>query len=298
MPKNLDQDYQLDLNAVGQILNEELAGFKRHIYGWPISEESDLRAFFIAWVAIFLPEAVTKPFLNQLKTFVQIVEESPDYSTSHWSKILPLQVGLYALTNDFQWLNNCRGNIDHGKQSLRKFTTETLALVANRISFHDSELIDRIERNIEIRHFFWEWGVVILIVADGDSRAKIELLQKWLKKYRKNEEATQLINKLIQGHFIHNEFLDKFLWIQQYVSLRLICKQPVKPEQLTFLEENVIKEKPLKPSRKKNQQKELFRLERESIDREPTLINKLWERMREHPLTASLVNLDLPRDTK
>ena len=56
---------------------------------------------------------------------------------------------------------------------------------------------------------------------------------------------------------------------------------------------NVIKEKPLKPSRKKNQQQELFRLERE-----PTLINKLWQRMREHPFTESLISLEVPKDTK
>ena len=135
---------------------------------------------------------------------------------------------------------------------------------------------------------------MILVVADGDSKAKIQLLQKWSEKYGEHE----IFNKLIQGHFIRNELLFKFLWIQQYVSLRLICKQPVKSEQLTFLDKDVMKNKSLKPSRKKNQQQELFRLERESIDREPTLFNKLWKRMREHPLTTPLIRLEVPKDPK
>jgi hypothetical protein len=290
MPEILEGNYQLDLNALGLILNEELGEFKKHIHGVPISEENDLRAFFIAWMAVFIPESIEKPFFKNLKTFVQVVKESPEYSTSHWSKVLPLEIALYSITKDDRWLNSHIEYINYGGRSLRNFVARSLALVADKLYFADADLVERVEKNVKNKVFGWQEGVTILAISRGDPKKKVDLFQKWLKKYG---DQGSFFDKLVHGQFVENDFLSNFMWIQQYVSLRLVCKHPAKPkpEQLDFLnKEKIRNENPLNIESGKNQQQEMFRL-----SKDPSLFNKLWQRMRAHPLTDSHIQLEIQK---
>src|SRR6266446_298585 len=87
----------LDLKAIRSLLWEELSDWRRDMDKTPITEEQDLRAFFIEWIAAFLPEIVVCEFVKELRFVAEKCRAASNYQTHGWHRILPIDVALFLL---------------------------------------------------------------------------------------------------------------------------------------------------------------------------------------------------------
>lgn len=222
----------LDLNRFRRLLEEEFNRFRHDFEIRPITEAQDLRALLIAWVAVFLPEAVTDDLINKVKDFLTNIRERKDFLYEGWYSVIDLDIALFAATNQSSWLYNHRYNFDHHNSTIREFLTRSLALVADRISFDDEELLNRTARNLSYRHSYSEYCLIILAVSKGDVNNKVKQFTQWISNNALNEKIRYLLKQLSMGDFVTNSLLWHFLWVQQYITLRIACYPYVPSKQL------------------------------------------------------------------
>ena len=272
----------LDRDRVERVLWSIWAEYRRDFQVHPINEIQDLRAFSVLWAAVFVPEAISPLFQRSLTRSAQQYRERADYGNFCWFRVLPLEAALYALTGDEWWLSNVRANLDHQNSSLRTTTIESLALLADRVEF-DAETLRRIARNLEMRHFFCEWPVILFAVSKESSKHKRRQLEQWLQAYEMNPSERTVLEMLARGEFVENPFLHLSLRIQQYLTLRMACAPPKMAGRLCVDDE--LDRIAAETADDKRDQMNLFAGE------PALLIRAVWGRLGAHPLTASLIRI-------
>jgi hypothetical protein len=248
----------LDRSRLDRILWQLWTEYQRDFEVRPITEIQDLRAFSILWVSTFVPEVVSVPFRNALTRAVWQYRARNDYASFCASRILPMEAALYALT---------------GEDSCLEIVTESLALVANRLVF-DAEMLRRIAHNLEVKHFFCEWPVILFATSKGDPDSKRQQVRKWLDTYDLNGDERDVLQKLVRGLWVVNPFLNRLLRTQQFMTLRLagsIAAPAETPVQL-----------PMSPP----DQGEL------DLYDDPLDISVVWKRLSGHPLTAAMIKIE------
>lgn len=268
-----DPDYEIDSARLERLLIAELHEFQRNFEVRPISEEQELRGVFIAWLAAFVPEVISKVSANELENVASGFRSRGDYRTSGWYRSLPLEIALFALTDDYWWLKLGVWNIDHGTSSLRELVVYSLALVADRLDFHDSELHKRIAYNLEVQHFYCDECIIILAVANGSTEAKRALFKDWHARFGEAPFGGDVLSKLMKGDLVPNPFLAHFLRVAQYVCLRLAEKRSETPDQIITAAPAVQGRLPID-------------------EPEEPLGRRMWRRMISHPLSASHIQLE------
>ncbi len=261
----------LDCERIAQALDAELDAFLRRLHVHPVPEDQDMHGGFIAWVCAFLPETVPGSFTKHLDSVVREVRHRPDYRASWWYRTLLLDVAFFALTDDPSWLEVAISNAGHGASQLRVAILEALAFVADRLSFDDRMLRERVEANLDHVHFYCEDSVMLLLAGKGPVEEKRAWLQGWLDQGKfLNPHQKEALEALAAGRGVPNTFyLNLFLWVQQYVTLRLAATTPSRYVQGTLLDvppPQLALDFPLPP---------------------PDLVSLLWTRLRQHPLMQS-----------
>jgi hypothetical protein len=266
----------LDLGILWTLLWEELGDWRRDVVQTPIPEEQDLRCFFVEWVAAFLPEAVSTELINELQEAAEVCRSAPDYSTSGWYRALPIDVAIFLLTGEEDWLRTARLNVDHHNSSLRYFVMESLALAAHRLTF-DPEMTARVLHNLEVRHFRCEDLVILFAACNHHQDYKLQKISEWLGACSHNQDVEGVLRRLAEGLPVPNPFLSHMLWIQQYVSFRLAVRQPHLVEVLSTVDSGPSALPPDSPGSQLH------------LTEPNRYIEMAWKRMREHPLAASHV---------
>ncbi|MDP2990441.1 MAG: hypothetical protein Q8O57_07745, partial [Kiritimatiellota bacterium] len=129
------------------------------------------------------------------------------------------------------------------------------------------ELQTRTAENLRNANVYCEWSAIVLLVARGDLQTKRERLRYWQELCSLNPDVGERLRRLAKGEAVSNPLLFLFLWIQQYVSLRLMdSAQPMPPSGPIQLELPQHYEVPLS--------------------------QELWHRLLNHPLTASRIYLE------
>jgi hypothetical protein len=245
----------------------------------PVGEVQDLRAFSVLWIALFVPEAISPRFQSAMTAAALQWRERPDFGHSIWFRILPVEAALYALTGDPFWVSLILSNLDHHNSSLRTMAIETLAPIADRLTFGAAELTC-VEHNIDVRHFFWEWPVILLAISRTAAGEKRQRFAKWLETYELDPPGREIVEKLAAGETVENPFLYRLLRIQQFLSLQFACAPPQELRQFD-----------LDPDRKSEtgsfmpEQPGLF--SQNPMD----FADLVWERISAHPLTALMVQI-------
>lgn len=217
--------FEIDYSRVENLLYEELNLFVAGYDIQPIPAVQEMRAFFIAWMAVFFSEVISENFVEILTKRITNYRSDPDFETRGWMRLLPLDVALYAITGNINWLRLCIANIDHHTYSLRGIVLESLSLVANKLSFYDTELQIRTENNIRNQHHLCDWGVILLLATNGSREEKIRLLKKWHKEFGEKSWAYHVIDNILNGKSVPNTYFSGLMQeIQLYITQRLICK--------------------------------------------------------------------------
>lgn len=273
----------IDATWLALILCSEFSHFRSGFDREPVSEFQELRAYFLAWCAVFLPEAFSESFVNDLKAWRRDVRMRSDYHTSCWYRCLPLDAALFALTGDLTWIDTARANIDHHNSSLRLPALESLILVVDRLAFDDPELQAPMAHNIEALQIYADWGIALLAFAQGNSAAKRAKFQDWLQQYDPIMTSA-LLKDLVRGAYVTNPLLWSLVWITQYVSLRLVSCGPPSWHQRSLFP--VADELPSQ-SAVRAQQLPMF-----AISEGGSLEETLWRRLREHPASQAHIHLE------
>jgi hypothetical protein len=266
----------INLGRVQQVLWTQLERFKGGFDETPIPEVQDLRGLSIAWIAVFFQEAVPSSFLDSLMELVLRLRSHEDFSHHGWFRLIPLDVALFALTGNRDWLCYVASNLGHGTSGHRDFVIRSFALVANRLTF-DRLMLDRTAYNLQVRHGGCEDLVILYAVSDQKGSEKKQQIAKWLSQFTLNPPEEECLRHLAAGEFAVNPFLRHFLWIQQYVWLSFACDLPVARKET--LAEQKLPDKTVLTVAGAQPQLAGFTLDSDTV----------WHRMRAHPLMASHV---------
>jgi hypothetical protein len=269
----------LDRDRIEKTLWTIWREFVRDLEITPAGEVQDFRAFSVLWIALFVPEAISARFQSAMTAAALQWRERPDFGHRIWFRILPVEAALYTLTGDPFWVSLILSNLDHHNSSLRTITIETLAPIANRLTFGAAELT-RIEHNIDVRHFFWEWPVILLAISRTAAGEKKQRLAKWLETYELDPRGHEIVEKLAAGERVENPFLYRLLRIQQFLSLQFACAPPQKLRQPDLEADWNLTTKSLTP-----EQPALFSEDAMAFR------DLVWERISAHPLTALMVQI-------
>lgn len=252
-----------------------------------ITEIQDLRAFSILWAAVFIPEAVPRLLFYSMCRSIDQYRQREDYSTFGWYRALPIEAAIYAMFGDAWRLSTILLNLNHHKSSLRQFTTESFALVANRLEF-DADALERIGKNLEWRHFYCEQGVILFAVSRATPEFKRRKIEEWLAAYSLNPDEQKALENLARGRIVENPFLHRALRAQQFLTLRLACipeKDSSEPDPAD--EEDRIALETADASR---EQLKMF------TGREEIFSQAVWDRISAHPLMTQMIEIaDRPK---
>ena len=252
----------IDLSRTAAICEEEWQAFLDDISIDPIPERQDLRAFFLNWVAVFVPEAFPSSLTSQMAVWM---EEQQATDETVWGFAKPPLIGatLFAMTDSPYWLRIQIANFDYGGSQLRNFMHKTLALVAPRMSF-DSELIARLDYGLKVPYFMMDTPLVIYAVTKGDAAEKIANLKKWRESHFMNTAEAETVDRLLKGDPAENPLPSWLLRNTSYVALRIGC-YPKGASAATTL--------PLGAA-----------------------LSDIWNRVAQHPLFSAYVKLDRPAE--
>jgi hypothetical protein len=187
----------------------------------PIPERQDLRAFFLNWVAVFVPEAFPSSLTSQMAAWME-EHEAKDETVWGFAKPPLIGAALFALTESPYWLRVQVRNFDYGGSQLRSFLHNTLALIAPRMTF-DSELIARLDYGLKIPYFMMDTPLVLYAVSKGDLELKLSNLKKWREAYFMNTAEEETVDRLLKADPARNPLQSWLLRNTSYAALRIGC---------------------------------------------------------------------------
>jgi hypothetical protein len=252
----------IDLSRIGAICEEEWQSFLDDIDIDPIPERQDLRAFFLNWVAVFVPEAFPSSLTGQMAAWMG-EHESTDETVWGFAKPPLIGATLFALTDSPYWLRVQTSNFDYGGSQLRNFLHKTLALIAPRMTF-DSDLVARLDHGLKVPFFMMDTPLVVYAVTKGDAAEKIANLKKWRDAYSMNTAEAETVDRLLKGDPAENPLQSWLLRNTSYATMRIGCYPAVACADTTL---------PLGAA-----------------------LSDIWSRVDEHPLFSAYVKLDRPAE--
>lgn len=224
------RDAPLDLREIARIVRAELADFEEDFEVDPTPLAQDLRAGFVAWIAVFLPEAFSEDAREALRAFVVDARMRSDFEESLWWRTPYLDAALYALTGSRPWLDPLLGGLASPSSALRRGLQDGLALVADRIAFPDPMILERTERNLAAAHFFNEGLFAVVLAMPGDAEAKRETLRRWLEGAARSPQDKETLGALVRGEWASNERVAGELHrLARYGLARLAALRPGEP---------------------------------------------------------------------
>lgn len=213
-------EHVLDVQRLNTVFQDALDVFRTGFADNPFNSECGREASFIAWLAIFAPEALSDASKTLLRETFDVAEKIDDKG-HHEVRRLDLRIALYGCTEDAGWLQLHLNNLGHGTSGVRYIVMESLAIVADDLIFFWSSLQRSIEYNLQVVHGGCEDAVALAVVGRGDRQSKILKLKEWLDRYKLNKSERDYIQALCEGESVRNHFLESLFRQQSYVFHRL-----------------------------------------------------------------------------
>jgi hypothetical protein len=230
MSENSLAEHALDIRRINAVLQDALDAFRRSFVNNPFINVCSREASFIAWLAVFAPEALsdaTKTLLR--KTF----DEAERIDEKHFSEIerLNLRIAIYGCTKDASWLQLHLDNLGHANFGVRDIIRESLLIVADDLFFFEPSLQGSIECSLQFRHRRRLDTVALAVVGRADRLSKILKLKEWLDRYDLDKWEREYIQVLCGGGSVPNHFLGSLFRQQSYVFHRHTCKPGIAEEE-------------------------------------------------------------------
>ena len=203
-------DPRYDWGRLERALMHELSVFIPGVEDVVFDSQTELRGLALAWFSTFLPECVTPEFASKLRSTVEDLRAHPGWRTKVWYRAFPLEVSLFALEGCSSDLESLIANQDHGKSTLRHLANECLAYVIDRIAFGETDLADRVWRNIGWRHAGADNSLLLLMATKGGTDEKKHFLQR-VVALEKDHDVKDLAERLLAGQWVqHSSFPSGF----------------------------------------------------------------------------------------
>jgi hypothetical protein len=188
----------------------------------PIPEGQDQRAFFLNWVAEFMPEAFPQDLIPGMWSFVEnALSDSDPFA---WCRPLLIETTLFALTGGWNSHQTHVSYFDYGGSFDRAFLHQTLALVAPALCF-DAELTARLERCLSIPFLHMDYGLALYGVSQGSRDVKLANLKRWREAFFMNTSEAEIVDRFLEKQLAHNPLVGYLLRNTSYVTLRIGCEQ-------------------------------------------------------------------------
>lgn len=259
--------FPIDQEKLSRILKSEFELWVHDFDQRPIPRSQELRAFFIQWFAVFVPECFEQPLVKEISAFAYETKQHVDFRRSKWYELLPIEVALYALSSDSSWINMARANLNHHNSSLRSLVLESLLLVVDKLRFDDPYLLAPVTDNLKWGHMGAGETALFLCMAHGDPEMKQTQIKQWLDQVM-NPYDGEGLQQLSNGEYVPNPFLYHVTQLTCYILLRLASQEAPLP--LSLFPE--IREKQLK-----------FPIILGSV---------IWQQMNNHPLFQPFIRLE------
>jgi hypothetical protein len=214
----------VDAQRIDQLFQWQLEEFERHFEDHPIPKEQDLRAGAVAWVAVFAPELVSKASRAHLHRTRQAAYQFPDFAYHGWYRVAYLDVATFALTGERGLLDTVIDNLDHHSSQLRVGLHAPLALVADRLSWADERLLQRIASSLQKSHFYNDSLLCLYCAVRGSTREKAAVLLTLRGELNLAPQDRETVNKLLKGDYLNNtavseEIQGVGLWLLHLLSM-------------------------------------------------------------------------------
>lgn len=157
-------DLEIENGCVVDLLYDDFNAYQENFdASGDDNPHQDLRASFLSWTMMFVPEIFPPDLELEIVRFVNGAEERGDYEYYGWHNTLHLRTGLFALTRDDRWLRHAIANLSHDSSSLRRYVARTIAPVIDLVSCEDLEAPMR--TNLEKHHFFNVYPLTLFMTA-------------------------------------------------------------------------------------------------------------------------------------
>lgn len=274
--------YEVDVRRLRQIAFEEVNDFATCMLTSSIPETQDLRALFVAWLAVFVPESIERRLLRAIDLILRSHKPRPRNFLDVCTRDIALRVAAFARTGEYEYIRGQLALCSFHKRSTRLFVTRAFSLVAPQLPASDPILLESVNENLRVMHDDAEWSAVLLLLCSGDQTIKRARLNEWIAKYEALNEPQRLtLLRLQAGTPVPDSFFYPFhSWIMSYGLARLTSLPgrgaPQVQEQLVLFEGT-------KPSRQTTFDEIVPRV----------LLLDVWSRVKAHPISSAFVNLDL-----
>ena len=269
--------FPINQEKLARVLKSEFEFWIHNFDQRPISEEQDLRAFFIQWFAVFAPVCFEQSLVKEISAFACETKQHVDFMRRKWYELLPIEVALYALSSDSSWIDIARANLNHHNSGLRNFVLKSMLLVVDKLRFDDPYMLGPVQDNLENWYMASRKTVLFLCMAQGDSKMKHIQIKRWLDQVNMSPHDREELQALSNGEFMPNPFLHHVSQLTCYISLRLASHgTPLQPSFFSKM-----------PNRQIQMIPEAFQLEFPIV-----LGSLIWQRMNEHPLFQPFIRLE------
>lgn len=272
----------LDLSRVEAVVLEELADFQRYARCRD-AEPQDLRALFVAWACLFVPETLSRKTKGTIEKVAGEIRSGPQ-PFADWPSRLPLDVAEYLLTEDSSTLDELRRKLGTGDGSTRGFILFCASLIANRLDVQERGFRSAGKRAFQHNYGYVERFPALLVAMKGEIKAKRDVLLEWSDAAKSKEWDCTLLENVLANSYFENPFLHDYLWLSNYAMLRLLQVQVDhgRQESLPGLLSSGAK---LKGTKRHEKQAKL------SSEEKTRLSEILWQRLNGHAFAGEHLHL-------
>lgn len=222
--------FEYDGGLIVALMREELRDFSNALSDFRLTREQELRGALLAWFCYFCPELIPEELRTLLLAVYYRLRQLKDFDYAGWYQALPIQMAMYGLTRDQDWLASHKQNFAYGGSALRLYVLESLALAAPELNIDDDLMYQRARRNLELHHGCCQWNVILFLSGRGPKSRKLSLLRQWGREFKLNPDEERLLGQLAEWGFVENHFFaGHFLKVQSYILQRLCASRNILP---------------------------------------------------------------------
>lgn len=274
----------IDLAKIEAIVLEELSDFQKYA-ACRDAEPQDLRALFVAWASLFLPEALSGNSKRTIQRTAEKLRTSPP-PFAEWPSLLSVEIAAYVISDDLSFLETILDQLSTGNGSTRGFILFCASLIADRLHVDEPRFQHAGERAFRSNFGYVERFPALLIAMKGDLELKRKIATRWLEAAKSKEwDCEELESCLANGYFA-NPFSRDYQWLAQYAGLRLMQARPhdYRQEVLPGLRSQG-RTSSQRRNRRPTPQAQLFPQEKRPLS------EVVWTRMRSHPFAGESLSL-------
>lgn len=197
---------EVDLLRARRWIERELDTFHAAAKEERLRDETERSAFFVAWMAVFLPEA----FSSRVKALLR--DRLDDYRNDEkypyrWYRTLGLECAAFALGGSRWEFDRVLVNLDHGNSNLRPPALWACGLVAERLAFDDADLRQRVDNSLQNSLMDCVSVATMFVATVGDALDKREWAKGRLAGGNGNPWEKEWLRQVADGLSVPNQLV-------------------------------------------------------------------------------------------